>query len=263
MPAVLAVFAHPDDIEFVAAGTLLLLKQKGWELHYMNLCTGNCGSLVMGEEELSRVRLAEARAAARLLGAKFYPPVCADLELNYTIPFLRKVTAVLRECQPRIVLTHSPADYMEDHTFAARLAVTAAFSRCIPNFRSAPPRRAVSEDVTVYHAMPHGLCDPLRKKVRAGLYVNTSAVQETKRAALALHKSQNHWLSASQGGEVHDILDESAREVGKLSGSFEFAEGWRRHAHTGFSAREEDPLREALGTLCVVDEVYERSLAVD
>jgi LmbE family N-acetylglucosaminyl deacetylase len=263
MPSALAVFAHPDDIEFVAAGTLLLLKEKGWDLHYMNLCTGNCGSLVLGEQELSRVRLAEARAAARLLGAKFHAPICDDLELNYSTPFLRKVTAVVRESRARIVLTHSPVDYMEDHTFASRLAVTAAFSRCIPNFRSAPPRPAISEDVTVYHAMPHGLCDQLHKKVRAGLYVNTAAVQETKRAALALHKSQNHWLAASQGGGVHDILDESAREVGKLPGRFALAEGWRRHSHTGFSALDGDPLREALGELCVVDEAYERSLELD
>ena len=260
MPSVLAVFAHPDDIEFVAAGTLLLLKEKGWDLHYMNLCTGSCGSVVLGAQELSRVRLAEARASAHLLGAKFYAPICDDLELSYSTPFLRKVTAVVRESRASILLTHSPADYMEDHTFASRLAVTAAFSRCIPNFRSTPPRRAYSEDVTVYHAMPHGLCDQLRKKLRAGLYVDTAAVQETKRAALALHKSQNHWLSASQGGGVHDILRESAQAVGRLSGRFELAEGWRRHSHTGFSAREADPLRDALGDLCVVDEAYERSL---
>ncbi len=236
----------------------MLLAQKGWDLHYMNLCTGNCGSVVLGAAELSRVRLAEARAAARLLGATFYPPICNDLELNYSTPLLRRVTAVVRAAKPRIVLTHSPSDYMEDHTFACRLAVTAAFSRCIPNFKSVPPRRAFGEDVTVYHAMPHGLRDPLRKRVRASLYVDTTAVHETKRAALALHKSQQHWLATSQGDGVHDILEESARAVGKLSGCFEFAEGWRRHSHIGFSAREEDPLREALGKACVIDKHYER-----
>jgi len=144
--------------------------------------------------------------------------------------------------------------------FASRLAVTAAFSRCIPNFKSSPPRAAFNEDVTVYHAMPHGLRDPLRKKVRAGLYVNTASVQEKKRAALALHRSQQHWLTTSQGDGVHDILEEAAREVGKLSRRFEFAEGWRRHSHVGFSAKEEDPLREALGKACIVDKHYEGSL---
>ena len=45
MPSVLAIFAHPDDIEFRAAGTLLLLKQRGWEVHYCNLSNGNVASL--------------------------------------------------------------------------------------------------------------------------------------------------------------------------------------------------------------------------
>ena len=43
----LAIAAHPDDIEFVMAGTLLLLKKRGWAIHYFNLSTGNLGSAKM------------------------------------------------------------------------------------------------------------------------------------------------------------------------------------------------------------------------
>ena len=39
-----AVAAHPDDIEFVMAGTLILLRRAGYELHYMNIANGCCGS---------------------------------------------------------------------------------------------------------------------------------------------------------------------------------------------------------------------------
>src|SRR3954470_6026470 len=108
MPSALAIFAHPDYIEFVAAGTLLLLRQRGWEIHYMNLCSGNCGSVQTGPEETARQRLAEARAAAGILGASFYPPICHDLQLTYDIDLLRKVTAVVRQSQASIVLTHAP-----------------------------------------------------------------------------------------------------------------------------------------------------------
>jgi hypothetical protein len=52
-----------------------------------------------------------------------------------------------------------------------------------------------------------------------------------------------------------------SRAVGRLSGRFEHAEGWRRHLHLGFSSRETDPLREALGDGCVVDEIYEAGLS--
>ena len=83
MPTALAIFAHPDDIEFVAAGTLLALKSRGWEIHYMNLCTGNGGSVEMDGETTAHTRYAEAQASAALLGAVYHGPISPDLELTY------------------------------------------------------------------------------------------------------------------------------------------------------------------------------------
>ena len=42
----MAVAAHPDDIEFYMAGTLLLLREAGYEVHYMTLASGSCGSRI-------------------------------------------------------------------------------------------------------------------------------------------------------------------------------------------------------------------------
>lgn len=262
MPSVLALFAHPDDIEFVAAGTLLLLRERGWDIHYMNLCTGHGGSVQMDGPTTAKKRLEEGKAAARILGASFYPPISDDLELTYSVPLLRKVAAVVRQARPSIVLTHSPSDYMEDHMAASRLAVTAAFAHGIPNFQTDPPQQAYLHDVTVYHAMPHGLSDPLRQKLLAGAYVNTTSVHGHKREALAAHESQKHWLDVSQGMDSYLLsMDEASRAVGRLSGQFEFAEGWRRHLHLGFSAKDIDPLKEALGDLCLINEAYETARA--
>jgi LmbE family N-acetylglucosaminyl deacetylase len=258
----LAIFAHPDDIEFFAAGTLLRLRERGWDIHYFDLCSGHGGSVQMDGPTTAATRLREAQEAARLLGATFHPPISDDLALTYSTEALRKVAAVVRETQPGIVLTHAPQDYMEDHMNCSRLAVTAAFAHGIPNFHTDPPREAYFHDVTVYHAMPHGLCDPLRQKLRAGLYVDTTPVHERVRTALAAHACQKHWLDVSQGADSYLVtLDEMSRAVGRLSGRFEHAEGWRRHLHLGFSSRETDPLREALGDGCVVDEIYEAGLS--
>jgi LmbE family N-acetylglucosaminyl deacetylase len=230
MPSVLAVFAHPDDIEFVAAGTLLMLKEHGWEIHYMNLCSGNGGSVEMDGPTTAKTRLAEAQEAARILGAKFYPPISDDLELTYDVKYLRKVAAVVRETKADIVLTHGPADYMEDHMNCCRLAVTGAFAHCIQNFVTDPQQPHYLGDVVVYHAMPHGLRDPLRKSIRAGAYVNTTRVHEVKRKALAAHASQKNWLDVSQGMDSYLLtMDEASLAVGKLSEFFKHAEGWRRH----------------------------------
>lgn len=261
MKSALAIFAHPDDIEFVAAGTLRLLQQRGWETHYLNLSTGNCGSAEFGPAKTRRVRLAEAQAAAKILGAHFHAPLCDDLEIRYEVSFVRRVAAVIRAAQPSIILTHSPQDYMEDHMNTCRLAVTAAFTHGMPNFATVPARPTYAHDVTVYHAMPHGLCDPLRRRIVPGAFVNTTAVHATKLAALAAHQSQQGWLDVSQGMNSYlRSMEEMSRAVGKLSKKFKFAEGWRRHLHLGFSANEIDPLAAALGKDYFVNAAYERSL---
>ena len=261
MPSVLAIAAHPDDIEFYMAGTLLLLREAGWRIHCLNLSSGNCGSRRQDAATTRRLRRAEAQHAARLLGARWHAGFCDDLEILYELPTLRRLAAVVRTVNPAIVLTHSPQDYMEDHTSTCRLAVTAAFSRGMPNFRTTPARRPVEGDVAVYHAMPHGLRDGLRRRVIPGAFVNTGSVHAAKRAALAAHASQKAWLDTSQGMDSYlASMDALSLAVGKMSRRFQHAEGWRRHLHLGFSAADEDPLAAALGRRHLLNRAYERSL---
>jgi LmbE family N-acetylglucosaminyl deacetylase len=260
-PAALAIAAHPDDIEFLMGGTLLLLKRAGFETHYLTLASGNCGSSEYNSATTRRVRGAEARAAAKILGAIFHPSLTDDLEIFYGLELLRPLAAVVREVKPAILLTHSPRDYMEDHMTTGRLAVTAAFARGMPNFKTTPSRAAVSGEVTVYHSMPHGLRDGLRRRIVPGAFVNTTPVQKTKRAALAAHRSQRTWLDVSQGMDSYLMaMEEMSLEVGAMSGRFRHAEGWRRHLHLGFCAPAADPLRDALGRHYLINKNYERSL---
>jgi LmbE family N-acetylglucosaminyl deacetylase len=261
MPSCLAIFAHPDDVEFYAAGTMLQLGLRGWDLHYLDLCAGNGGSVQMDGPTTATKRLAEAQEAARILGAKFYPPIVNDMTLTYDVEVMRKVASVIRQSKADIILTHALSDYMEDHMACARLAVSAAFTHGMPNFETVPPVPPYANDVTIYHAMPHGLRDPLRQKVRAGLYVDTIGVQDRAREALAAHASQKDWLDKSQGMDSYlATLDAMSLQIGKLSGKFTYAQGWRRHLHLGFSANNIDPLRTALGEDCLIDEIYEASL---
>jgi N-acetylglucosamine malate deacetylase 1 len=257
----IAIGAHPDDIEFYMAGTLLKLKKQGYETHYLTLANGNCGSAQYNAATTESIRNTEARAAAAILGAQFHPSLTNDLEILYNLDLLRELAAVIRDVKPGIVLTHSPEDYMEDHVNTSRLAVTAAFTRGMPNFRTAPQRPAAEYDVALYHAMPHGLCDQLRRRLIPGAFVNTTSVQKTKRQALAAHKSQQGWLDVSQG--INSFLlamENMSLEVGRLSKRFKCAEGWRRHLHLGFCPAEADPLSDALGANYLVNLAYERSL---
>jgi len=258
----MAVAAHPDDIEFCMAGTLLLLKRAGYEIHYLALASGSCGSTRTNARQTKAIRAREARTAAKILGAEFHGCLTDDLEIIYGLELLRPLAAIIREVKPGIVLTHSPQDYMEDHTATARLAASAAFARGMPNFKTVPARKAAEFDTAVYHAMPHGLCDSLRRQIVPGALVNTTEVHEIKRQALAAHKSQQTWLNESQGfSSMVEAMDRMSRTLGRLSRRFTHAEGWRRRFHLGFAREEIDPLRAALGKAYALDNKFEESLS--
>jgi LmbE family N-acetylglucosaminyl deacetylase len=242
-----AVAAHPDDVEFTMAGTLILLKEAGYEIHLMHIANGSCGSLELPPEEIARIRTEEARVAAELIGAIHHPPLVNDLDILYNTPLLARMGAVMREVAPEIVLTHPPQDYMEDHMIACRLAVTAAFCRGMPNFPTDPPRDAITQPVTVYHAQPHGNRDPLGNPVNPSIFVDISGVIEHKRDMLNCHQSQKVWLDHSQGMDSYlNTMQELAREVGAMSGQYEYAEGFRRHIHYGLCDASADPLTDTL-----------------
>lgn len=259
-PAVLAIGAHPDDVEIAMAGTLILLGRAGASLHIWSITDGSLGSPDRDGDETARVRAAEAAASASLAGAILHPPAAPDMGLFYSREMLARAGAVIREVRPRLMLVPSPEDYHPDHEAACRLSVSAALVRSIPAFETDPPVKPWGGDTSVYHAMPHGLRDPMGRKVKAGHYVDVTDVMDLKRGMLLSHASQVEMLAATQGEDYVDMMERACREIGSSSGLFEYAEGWRRHAHTGLSLRRIDPLSEMLGTLCHTDPAYEESL---
>ena len=242
-----AIAAHPDDIEFFMSGTLMLLKDAGYEIHYLNVANGCCGTNEYDRETIINMRRAEAMSACEFAGAKYHESICDDLGIFYDQPTLAKLGSVIRDVAPDILLTHSPQDYMEDHTNTCRLAVTAAFSRGMPNFPVDPPRPAINNKVTVYHAQPYSHRDPLGQPITPDFFVDVSEVIERKVEMLAKHVSQKKWLDESQGHDSYlQALRDLDAECGRMSGLFRFAEGWRRHLHLGFCEPDDDPLSDVL-----------------
>ena len=249
----LAVGCHPDDIEFMMSGTLFLLRDAGWDVHYINVANGSCGTDRFPTEEIVRIRREEAHQAAAILGAVFHESLVNDLEVLYEQELIRRITALVREVKPQLVLTQSLEDYMEDHMNTARLTVTAAFCRGMLNYRSIPERPIWGGDLMIYHATPHLLTDGMRRPIAPELFVDVGEVIRRKRDMLASHKSQKEWLDHSQGFDSYlTTMEDVAAAVGRISRRFTHAEGWRRHSHVGFSARDADPLAEALGASVAV-----------
>lgn len=242
-----AIACHPDDIEFGMLGTLLMLKDAGYEVHYMNIANGSLGTNQYDYQTIVRMRREEAFHAASLVGAHYHESICDDLEVFYDYATLAKLVPIVREVEPEIILTQGPYDYMEDHINAGRLAVSAAFCRGMTNFKCAPTAKPTLQDVAVYHSMPHSITDQLRRPVEADFFVNIAPQMEKKRQALACHKSQKEWLDVSQGMDAY-IKDMESRGIlfGKQSGVFEFAEGWIQHNPIGFGPEKFNPLTAAL-----------------
>src|SRR4051795_9988017 len=71
-PRILAIHAHPDDVEFQCAGTLALLCQRGCHVIIATMTPGDCGTAEYDAETISAIRRAEAKAAADLIGAEYH-----------------------------------------------------------------------------------------------------------------------------------------------------------------------------------------------
>jgi N-acetylglucosamine malate deacetylase 1 len=251
-PVALAVVAHPDDVEFMMAGTLLLLKAAGARIHMWNLANGNLGTVRHSREEIAAMRWHEARDAAALAGAQAHPPLFDDMAIFYDGPSFAKVAAGIRGIRPDIILTQPPVDYMEDHQNTARLVVSAAFARGMPNFQSDPPQPPYEAPVAIYHALPAGLRGPLGERPAPTHWVDVAAVLPAKRAMLACHRSQKEWLDVSQGMDAYlTTMEDLTREAGRMSGRFDLAEGFTQHGHLGFSNAGWDPLADMLGSRVV------------
>ncbi len=243
-----AVCAHPDDIEFMMAGTLIRLQQAGYEVHYMTVANGSCGSIRYDAETTARIRRQESIDSCQVIGAIFHESLVDDGFILYNTPLLMKLSSIMREVAPTVILTHPIADYMEDHMNTCRLVLTSAFKRAAPNWPVDPPMDTTNQCVTIYHALPYGLRDPLRQPVIPEMVVDIGDVLATKREMLGKHVSQKEWLDASQGLNSYlATMEEMSHKVGRMSGRFDYAEGWTRHLHLGYGSEEDNPIAEDLG----------------
>lgn len=247
----LAVGAHPDDVEFMMAGTLSLLAKAGYEPHIMTVANGSCGTAEYDIKQAAVVRRREARRAAKVMGATYHPGLVDDLMVYYTDRLVRRAAAVVREIRPGIVLLPSLEDYMEDHMNSARVMVTACFCRGMPNFKTIPARKPFMDDIALYHAQPYQNMDMMRRLIRPEIFVDVASEIEVKDDMLRCHESQKKWLDVSQGQDSYlQTMRDVCAEIARLGGrrrQVRYAEGFRRHNHIGFAAQDRDVLSEALG----------------
>ncbi|HEY2068041.1 MAG TPA: PIG-L family deacetylase [Rhizomicrobium sp.] len=225
---ILAVHAHPDDVETLAAGTLALLAGQGHSVTIVTMTAGDCGSTEHGNQATARIRKAEAAAAAALIGAEYDCAGVPDLSLFNDDATRRLTTEILRVHKPDIVLAASPADYHPDHEAASALVRDACFAAPVANYRTGRSP-ALATIPHLYFMDPIEGRDRDNNKVMAEFAVNVESTIAMKCDMLACHKSQMAWVSKQH--EIADYLGSMqswTKRRGKHFGAG-YAEGFRQY----------------------------------
>lgn len=249
---VLAIGAHPDDVEFTCAGTLALLAREGASIAIATMTPGDCGSDELLSEQISSKRTEEARRSAALLKGDHRCLDFRDLRIFVDHETVRRATELVRKVAPDLVFAPSPQDYMLDHENTSAIARAACFNASVPNYDT-EARPAASPTRRIPHLY---YCDPIEHKdllgrpVEPTILVNISDVIETKTQMLACHASQREWLRRQHGTDHYiDFMKELAQARGCLAG-WDFAEGFRQHL--GHAYPGNDILSGTLGSNTVL-----------
>lgn len=242
MAVILAIHAHPDDIETLAAGALALLADRGHRIVIATATAGEGGAVETGPEETARIRQAEATAAAAMIGATYRCAGFGDLAVFNDDPSRRRITEIIREARPGIVLAASPADYHPDHEAISLLARDACFASSVPNYRTgaAAPLPAIPH---LYFMDSIGGRDRQGVRIRPDFGVDIGAYLEVKRRMLLAHESQVSWVAKQHGvADFTKSMEAWAARRGRDFG-VAFAEGFRCYRHQPYPTA---PALEAL-----------------
>jgi LmbE family N-acetylglucosaminyl deacetylase len=218
---VLAVGAHPDDIEMLCAGTLAKYAGAGHKVYMCHAANGNKGHFVIPSDELRLIRREEAKAAAAIIGAESISLDFPDCEIPPTKDGLDRFIDLIRQTRPDIIITHPPYDYMPDHVMVGKHVFDASFHATLPYYKT---------DIAEYHdtVAPIYYMDTL---VGVGFlpqeYVDITEEYEIKRKALNCHQSQVTWLAEHDNIDIFEYIETSARFRG-LQCDARYAEGFCR-----------------------------------
>jgi LmbE family N-acetylglucosaminyl deacetylase len=220
---ILVAVAHPDDAEFGCAGSVARWVAEGCEVVYCLFTSGDRGSddPAMTPARLARLREAEQRAAARVLGVADvvffgYP----DGELEDTREARRDIVRAIRRFRPDRVVTQNPFPTLNpyaghrDHRHAGRLTLDAVY----PYARD----RMHFPELLAEGLQPHRVREVyLMGHAEPDVFVDITGTMERKLQALRCHASQ---LRDVAGAEAR--TRERAADYGKPHG-YTYAEAYR------------------------------------
>lgn len=192
--SVLAVGAHPDDIEILCGGTLAKYAQQGVKVSMAIATDGAAGHMVIPPKELAEIRHQEAQKSADVIGAELYwlgfgdERIFEDLETRMTF------VELIRKAKPDVIISHTPQDYHPDHRVVSRLMFDASFMSGLKNIETESPYHPGVQPLVYFDTVTGANFIPTE-------FVDVSETFAIKQEMLSCFESQLKWL------KDHDNVD--------------------------------------------------------
>ena len=218
---VLAIGAHPDDIELACSGTLAKCVKRGDKVIVCHVSSGNLGHVVISPDELQIIRANEAKSAGNLAGIEVIWGGFHDLDIYDNNKEARdKIVDIIKYANPDFIITHSPEDYMPDHTAVSRLVFDASFTATLPNYKTKYNKPAKLVPIYYMDTISGVNFNPTE-------YVDISEEINLKLEMLECHKSQLEWMREHDNIDFADMVRTCSKYRGYQCG-VEYAEGFRQ-----------------------------------
>ena len=217
--SILAVGAHPDDIEILCAGTLVKYTQQGVKVSIAIATDGSAGHMIIPPKELAEIRRREAEKSAKMIGADFYWMGYVDEYLFEDIETRLHFVELIRKAKPDVIITHNPEDYHPDHRAVSRLLFDASFVSSLKNVITESPFHPGVQPLYYFDTITGTNFHPTE-------YVDITDMFEIKKEMLACHESQIKWLKDHDNVDLLHMMEILIRARGYQSG-VTFAEAFR------------------------------------
>lgn len=215
---ILAVGAHPDDLELLCAGTLAKYAHLGHDVVMCHACKGDKGHFIIPPDELTVIRRKEAQDSASKIGAESISLELPDCEVFIDRPTLVKFIDLIRISRPDVIITNAPTDYMPDHVAAGKLVFDASFHASVPSFKTDHPAHNKVPPVFYMDTIAGVDFSPTE-------YVDITGFVDKKKEMMNCHQSQVVWLKEHDNLDVMELIDNSGKFRGLACG-VPYAEGF-------------------------------------
>ena len=221
---ILAIGAHPDDVETSCGGTLAKYAKMGHKIFTATATNGNVGSATLPMDEIAKIRKEEAKRAAAHIGAEY---ICLDYddEMFFEDKEARlKFINLVRYCKADIILTHNPEDYNPDHELTSKIINDIAVMIPVEKIKTEAPAYD-KIPIIAYFEPVNGLGFVPTE------YVDITDTMDIKMAMCREHKSQVSWMSDNYKETMADKdFFEDYKTIARYRGiqcGVEYAEGFR------------------------------------